>query len=74
MKDWQPTPEQRAAAKADLPAHVRADVQRILDTEARRRLADELDRQPLDASRAARPRRRDADRLHYRSHEVAADV
>ena len=39
--------------KADLPPHVRAEVQRILDRAARRLLAEELDSDPVGAAARA---------------------
>ena len=43
-----------AAMMADLPPHVRAEVQLILDAEARRLLAAQVDRDPLGAPAAGR--------------------
>ena len=52
-----------------LPARVRAEVERILDAEARRQLADQLDSDPTSAT--ARP---DPDQLDGRPDEGAACV
>lgn len=56
---------------ADLPPHVRARVQRILDEEARRRLHHRLDGEARGALREIPASRRDVDPLDERCNERA---
>jgi hypothetical protein len=55
MAKHQTSPE--PAPERELPPHVIAEVQRILDQEARLALADELDVEPARIPPTVRPRR-----------------